>query len=87
MSRITEKERKEFHCLLDLALLKLDSDKNKDKCHWSKLSLTQLQKMIAIESKELDLATHNMDVKEMNTELDDIIILAIFKKHNLFKGV
>ena len=86
MTRITDKERQEFHLLLDVALMKLDTDKNSKKCHWSELLFTQLNKMIGIESRELDLATHNKNVGEIDSELDDILNLTLFYKHNLMLG-
>ena len=87
MRLVTEQENQEFHLLLDTCIDKMNNDKNRYKPHWNTVSLTELKLMIMIESHELVLATHRMDLDEMNSELDDIINLAMFMKHNILKGV
>jgi len=82
-TRITEIERKELHELLDISLEKLNTPKNIKKVHWSKLSILQLQKMLMVESFELDLAVCNN--YGIESECDDIINIALFIKHNLSK--
>lgn len=85
MARITDKERKEFHELLDFSIRKLDSPKNANKNHWSELSFNELQKMGMIEAHELELAVLQRDPKAMIDECDDIINFALFLKHKISK--
>lgn len=84
MARITDKEREEFHELLDFSLRKLDSEKNVKKVHWNNLTLPCLQKMLSIESVELDLAVNHGSLKSILDECDDIINFAMFIKHNIY---
>lgn len=85
MARVTEKEKEEFHTLLDISIIKLDSDKNKDKPHWIDLDLHELKDMLLIEVQELNYAVNHGVGKDINTELDDIINIAMFAKHNLHR--
>ena len=56
MQRVTEAERKRFHKIVDDSIDKLESPKNVDKEHWSKLSIPKLQKYINVENAELECA-------------------------------
>lgn len=85
MPRLTDEERLEFYCLLDEALEKLDSPKNSKKVHWSKMSISVLQKLLKVECAELDVAVNHLGVDDINTECDDIINFAMFIKHNIKK--
>ncbi len=85
MARITEEEKREFHVLLDESISKLGTDKNINKKHWSSLSLEQLNKLLMIESHELDFAVMHGTTEDINSECDDIINYALFIKHNLSK--
>jgi len=86
MARVTDKEKEEFHTLLKLSLSKLESPKNKDKEHWSELDLYKLRDMLLIEMQELNYAVNHGDGLDANSEIDDIINIACFFKHNLHKN-
>ena len=83
--RITDEERQDFHDLLDVAINKLESEKNRKKCHWYDLDLPMLRDMILIESMELNYAVNHGLAVDINTECDDIINIAMFIKHNLYR--
>jgi len=83
MARITVQEKKDFHILLDKSLSKLDSEKNIKKVHWSELSIRKLQKMLVVESCELDVALCDNNYSDILSECDDIINFAMFIKHNI----
>lgn len=85
MARVTDKERKEFHELLDFAIRKLDQPKNVKKKHWSELAIPCLQKMLSVENAELDLAVNHGNIYDILSECDDLINFAMFIKHNIHK--
>ena len=78
MSRITEAERKRFHKILDDSIDKMNSSKNAGKTHWEKISSFILQKMIAVESNELDLAiVANLDIETENFDLINLNMMMV----------
>lgn len=87
MSRVTIEEKQDFHHLLDLSLQKLETPKNVKKGHWNTLSPVVLMKMIKTETCELDTALEIGNPDMIDSELDDIINLALMYKDNLHKGI
>ena len=86
MRLITPIEKQEMHDMLDKCIDKMSNDKNCLKPHWRQLSLTELRIMIDIENRELDLAIFQGDKPGIVSELKDVVNLAIFALHNIFKG-
>jgi len=83
MSRVTDEERNRFHKILDDSIDKMDSPKNVEKCHWSSIFNFELQKMIAIESAELDLAVlSNGDIETENFDLINLNIMMVDNLRN-----
>jgi hypothetical protein len=83
---ITPQEKQEMHDMLDMCIDKMSNDKNCLKPHWKQLSLKELRIMIDIENRELDLAIFQGDKPGIVSELKDVVNLAIFALHNIFKG-
>lgn len=78
--RITEQERARFHALLDECIDKMNSDKNKEKSHWSGLSNTEIVYNIRVEVAEAELSlVAGWGLRE---ELKDIINFALFGMDN-----
>ena len=78
MNRITPSERKRFHKILDDSIDKMESPKNANKIHWSKLYIMGLQKMINVENAELELAVaDNMDIETENKDLINLNLMMI----------
>ena len=86
MRLISPIEKQEMHDMLDMCIDKMSNDKNSLKPHWRQLSLTELRIMIDIENRELDLAIFQGDKPGIVSELKDVVNLAIFALHNIFKG-
>lgn len=85
MRLTTEKEKIEMHLLLDTCIDKMNNDKNRYKPHWNTLTLKELQLMLTVENAELDLAMFSGNREEINSELKDVINLAMFAMHNILK--
>lgn len=85
MNRITDAERKRFHKILDDSIDKLNSPKNENKIHWSKLSIPKLQKYINIENAELECAVfdHSHFRPIIECEGFDIINYTLFMIDNI----
>ena len=87
MKRVDIQQLELFHTLLDYSLEKLESNKNKVKPHWRNLSSNELIAMMLVEIHELKLAEIGGNNRDRNSEIDDIINLAIMYKDNLYKGL
>jgi len=87
LAEITKEEREGFHDLLDVSIIKLLSEKNIKKVHWSKLELNLLRKMLKVEVFELDVAFECNNEEAACSECDDIINFAMFIKDNIKKGM
>lgn len=83
MARVTDRENRDFHRMLDTSIMKLGSDKNINKAHWSLHSSELLKKMLAVEVLELDVAIECNNDDAILLECDDIINFAMFIKHNI----
>ena len=85
MPRVTPEERERFHKILDDSIDKMNSPKNAEKDHWSKIHLEKLQKMISVEDKELELACYcilrgeafTQDVESENFDLINLNIMMV----------
>lgn len=85
MSRITVIERKRFHKIIDDCIDKLNNPKNKDKEHWSKITIPKLQKYINVENAELDCTMVDFPyyLSNVETEVLDIINYSLFIIDNI----
>ena len=85
MARITDKERKRFHKIVDDSIDKLNSEKNLYKTHWSKIGIPKLQAYINIENAELVCAMvdYPLYFNNVENEVKDIINYSLFLIDNI----
>jgi hypothetical protein len=87
VSRVTDKERKRLHAILDECIdIKLNSEKNSKKSHWNKLLIPVLSKMQLVEANELELAMFTFDIPSVISECYDNIAIPLFIIDNIKEG-
>ena len=89
--RLTKSNIVKFHGILDDCINKLNTEKNRNKPHWSEHSIKELRDMLLVESYELNhivnkYKEHPLDEalrKDIKEELKDIINISLMLWDNL----